>query len=80
MTREEIEGKIACELGQHPFSDIGSRSATWSALGIFWTVRGSPNLECWLAVSEIAAVLQLAQVEFGDADLAVIPSDATIEV
>ena len=80
MTREEIEGKIACELGQHPFSDIGSRSATWSALGILWTVKGSPNLECWLAVSELAAVLQLAQVEFGDTELIVIPSAATIEV
>ena len=80
MTREEVEKKIASELGQHPFSDIGPRSATWSALGIVWTVKGNPTQECWLAVSEIAAVLQLAQVEFGDADLVVVPSDVMIEV
>ena len=80
MTLEEIEAKIVCELGQHPFSDIGPRSASWSAFGILWTVKGSPNLECWLAVSEIAAVLQLSQVEFADTELAIIPSDVTIEV
>jgi hypothetical protein len=81
MLPEEIETRIADELGQHPFSDIGPRSATWSALGIVWTVKCNiPTLECWIAVTEVAAILQLAQVEFGDADLVVVPSEATIEV
>jgi hypothetical protein len=80
MTRGEIESKIASELGLNPFGDIGPRSATWSALGIVWTVKGNPALECWLAVTEIAAILQLAQVEFADAELVVIPSDVVIEV
>ena len=31
-------------------------------------------------MTEAAAVLQLAQVEFADADLVVVPSEATIEI
>ncbi|MCC8976240.1 hypothetical protein [Bradyrhizobium brasilense] len=80
MSRSEVEARIAEELGLHPFGDIGARSAVWSALGIVWAVKGAPTRECWLAVSELAAVLQLAQVEFGDADLVVIPSNVTIDV
>jgi hypothetical protein len=80
MSRKEIEAKIANELGQHPFGDIGLRSATWSALGIVWTVKGSATPEDWLAVTEFAAILQLAQVEFADAELVVIPSDVSIEI
>ena len=79
LTRR-LNQKIAKELGQHPFGDIGARAATWSALGVVWAVRGSPTPECWLAVCEIAAILQLAQVEFADADLVAIPSNVTIEV
>ncbi|WP_404653694.1 hypothetical protein [Bradyrhizobium sp. USDA 336] len=80
MSREEVESKVAEELGVHPFSDVGPRAATWSALGIVWTVTATPSPEHWLAVCEIAAILQLAQVEFADTDLVVIPSNATIEV
>jgi hypothetical protein len=80
MTREDVETQVAEELGLHPFGDIGPRAAVWSALGVVWTVKGAPTQECWLAVSELAAVLQLAHVEFGDADLVVVPSDVTVQV
>ncbi|MBR1281351.1 hypothetical protein JQ597_04785 [Bradyrhizobium sp. AUGA SZCCT0177] len=78
---DEIEVKIVRQLGQHPFGDVGPRLARWSAFGVVWTVKGSlPTLECWLAVVEVATILQLAQVEFADADLVIVPSEATIEV
>lgn len=80
MTREEVEAKIAEELGQHPFGDVGRRSASWSAMGITWAVTGNPSPECWLAVSEVATILQLAIVEFADVDIVVIPSNVMIEV
>lgn len=80
MPREEVETTIKEQLGLHPFGDVGRRSAIWSALGITWVVRGTPTEACWLAVSELVSILQLAQVEFADADLVIVPSNVVIEV
>ena len=78
---EEIEGKIASDLGQHPFSDVGpERSVTWSALGIVWTIRCGADRDTWLAALEVAAAVQIVQVEFADADLLIIPSNVVIDV
>jgi hypothetical protein len=81
MTAEEIEGRIASDLGQHPFSDVGAeRSVVWSAFGIIWTVRCPSESGSWLAALELAAAIQIAQVEFADTDLLIIPSRALIDV
>jgi hypothetical protein len=81
MTIDEIEGKIAAELGQHPFGDIGAeRSIAWSAFGLVWMVRCKAERDTWLAALELAAAIQIVQVEFADADLLIIPSEAAIEV
>jgi hypothetical protein len=77
----DIEGQIAHEFGQHPFSDIGDRrSVEWSALGVRWTVRSVAHQDTWFAALEIAAALQIVQIEFADLDLVLIPSAATIDV
>jgi hypothetical protein len=81
MPTAEIEKKVADELGQYPFGDVGNpRSATWSAFGVTWTVQGSADRESWLAALEVAATLQIAQVEFAEVDLLVIPSHAVLNV
>lgn len=77
----EIEARIARGLGQHPFNDLGpERAAAWSAFGVIWTVRGTADEDTWLAALEVAATLQIIQVEFADMDLLVIPSEAVIYV
>lgn len=81
MTAGEIEGKIATELGQHPFGDAGAeRSLAWSAFGILWTVRCVADRDTWLAALELAAAIQIVQVEFADVDLLTIPSRVVIDV
>jgi hypothetical protein len=81
MTTEEIEGKIADELGQHPFGDVGAeKSATWSAFGVLWTIRSVADRETWFAALELAAAIQIVQIEFADVDLLIIPSDVQIDV
>jgi hypothetical protein len=77
----EIEANIARDLGQHPFGDIGpERAAAWSAFGVIWTVHSTADEETWIAALEVAAALQIVQVEFADADLLVIPSQVVIFV
>jgi hypothetical protein len=69
MTIDEIEGKIAVGLGQHPFGDIGAeRSIAWSAFGLIWVVRCKADRDTWLAALEVVAAIQIVQVEFADAD------------
>jgi hypothetical protein len=81
MPIDEIEEKIVKEFGVNPLNDVGSsRSIVWSALGVTWTIRSSANRETWFAAQEVAATLQIAQVEFADADLLVVPSQACIEI
>ena len=78
---EEIQKKIASDLGQHPFSDVGpERSVTWSAFGIVWTIRCGADIDTWLPALEVAAAVQIVQVEFADADLLIIPSNVLIDV
>jgi hypothetical protein len=81
MTADEIEGQIATELGQHPFGDVGAdRSMAWSAFGVVWTVSCVNDRDTWLAALELAAAIQIVQVEFADVDLLIIPSRVLIEV
>ena len=81
MTPDEIEGKIAVELGQHPFGDVGTeRSLTWAAFGILWTVRCAANGDTLFAALELASAIQIVQVEFADVDLLIIPSRVLIDV
>ena len=81
MTAEEIEAKIAVELGHHPFGDVGTaRSVAWSAFGVVWTIRCVPDRDTWLAALELAAAIQIVQVEFADVDLLIIPSRVIIDV
>jgi hypothetical protein len=81
MTIPEIESRIARDLGRHPFGDVGAeRSAAWSAFGVVWTVQSLADEETWLAALEVAAALQIIQVEFADVDLLIIPSRAIIHV
>ena len=81
MTAEEIEAKIAVELGHHPFGDVGAaRSVAWSAFGVVWTIRCVPDRDTWLAALELAAAIQIVQVEFADVDLLIIPSRVIIDV
>lgn len=81
MTNDEITGKVAAELGQDLFSDIGdTRSAIWSAFGIIWRIRCGAEQDCWLAALELAAAMQIVQVEFADVDLLIIPSQVLIDV
>jgi hypothetical protein len=81
MTAEEIERKIATELGQHPFGDVGrERSVAWSAFGVVWTICCVADKATWLAVLELAAAIQIVQVEFADVDLLIIPSSVSIDV
>jgi hypothetical protein len=76
-----IENRIAEDLGQNPFNDVGSpRSATWAAFGISWTVKGAADQESWIAALELAATLQIAQVDFADTDLLIIPSEVFLNV
>jgi hypothetical protein len=77
----EIESQIDAEIGQFLLADVGERrTIVWSALGIEWTVSGSSNLEDWLAVQEVAASLQIAQVEFADVDLLIVRSNVFLDV
>jgi hypothetical protein len=81
MPVSEIEDKIAEQLGQNPFSDVGSpRSATWAAFGVTWTVQSTADHDSWLAALELAATLQITQVDFADTDLLVIPSHVFLNV
>jgi len=81
MTAETIEAKAALDLGQHPFGDVGAeRSVAWSAFGVIWTIRCVADTDTWLAALELAAAIQIVQVEFADADLLIIPSRALIDV
>lgn len=81
MPTDEIEATIARELGRHPFGDVGNRRfVEWSALGIRWSVRSAAERDTWFAALEVAAALQIVQVEFADLDLLVIPSVAIIDV
>lgn len=81
MTAEDVEAKIAAELGQHPFGDVGAeRSVAWSAFGVIWTIRCVADKDTWLAALELAAAIQIVQVEFADVDLMIIPSLALIDV
>ncbi len=78
---EEIQQRINEDLGQTPFNDLGKqRSVTWAALGIVWTVQSGSDRESWLAAAEVIATLQIAQVDFSDADLLIIPSQVLIEI
>lgn len=81
MTVEEVEQKIAAELGQHPFSDVGhERSVAWSAFGVVWTIRCMTDRDTWMAALELAAAIQIVQVEFADVDLLIIPSRVVVDV
>jgi len=81
MPTPEIERKIAEELGQNPFGDVESpRSATWAALGVTWTIQSGADRDSWLATLELAATLQITQVDFADADLLIIPSSVFLDV
>jgi hypothetical protein len=81
MTRDEIEGKIAAELGQHPFGDVGAdRSVIWSAFGVLWIVRSVADEDTWFAALELAGAIQIVQAEFADLDLLIIPSRVFIDV
>lgn len=81
MPINEIEEKIVNEFGHNPFSDVGrSRSIVWSALGVTWTIRSNADRDAWFAAQEVATTLQIAQVEFADTDLLVVPSHASIEI
>jgi hypothetical protein len=81
MTADEIEVKIATELGQHPFGDVGAeRSMAWSSFGVVWTVRCVNDRDTWLAALELVAAVQIVQVEFADVDLLIIPSRVVIDV
>ena len=63
MPLEEIEEKIAIELAQPPFSDVGSeRSITWQAFGIVWTITCIAERNTWLAALEVAVAIQIVQV------------------
>jgi hypothetical protein len=81
MHLEEIEERLATELAQSPFSDVGlDRSVTWQAFGIIWKITCVSERNTWLAALEVAAAIQIVQVEFADSDLLIIPSDALIHV
>lgn len=81
MTPTDFEEAIERDLGASPFSDVGSaREIRWSALGIVWTVRCSAQRESLLAALEVVATLQILQVEFADAELLIVPSEAVIDI
>jgi len=77
----EIEERIAADLGHSPFQDIGpQRTLAWSAFGVTWTVHSSSDEATALAALEVAAALQIVQVDFADADLLIIPSNTEVYV
>src|SRR5271166_268890 len=81
MSLPEIEDAIERDLGRSPFSDLGDPiGISWSALGIRWTIRHSADRPTRVAALELAATLQIAQVELADAELLVIPTTALILV
>jgi hypothetical protein len=81
MSLDEIEAKIVNQFGHNPFNDVGQgRSIVWSALGVTWTIQSSADRDTWFAAQDVAATLQIAQVEFADVDLLVVPSQASIEI
>jgi hypothetical protein len=52
----------------------------WSALGIIWTISSSLDKDSCFAMTEIATLLQLLQVEFSRVDLVIIPSKVFIKI
>ena len=77
----EIENTISEQLGQNPFNDVGSpRSVKWAAFGIIWTVQSDADRDSWFAAIELAATLQITQVDFADTDLLVVPSEVLLDV
>jgi hypothetical protein len=81
MSIQDIEDTIERDLGRSPFCDIGDpREISWSALGVTWTIRHAADQTSTLAALELAATLQIAQVEFAEVELLIIPSDVLIMV
>ncbi|WP_149535763.1 hypothetical protein [Siccirubricoccus phaeus] len=81
MAETDILAQISENIGQHPFGDFGKiRSVRWSAFGILWEVKSAPERAVWTAALEVAASLQIAQVELADVDMLIIPSKVVVNV
>lgn len=77
--RAHFEQLIIDELGQSPFNDLGPRvSIRWRALGIEWTLCAETKYRA--AAENVAAALQLLQVELADVDLLIVPSNVTVTI
>lgn len=79
MTHQDMVLKFQNELGQDIVNDVRQNvSLKWSALGITWKVVASKRLR--VAADALAAMLQIVQVDLGQVDLVIIPSNIEIHL
>jgi hypothetical protein len=81
MEIDEIERRLALEMGVNPFSDFGVQTQLgWKALGVTWSIRHHRDAPSRLVACEIAAAVQLIQAEIGGIDLGFTQAEVEIDL
>lgn len=79
--RDRFIASVAEQLHTRPFDDAGStRTLTWSADGVSWTVRTGASTDERYATERFVATLQILQADLIDQDLVTLPMALTIRV
>ena len=79
MSAIDVRRALSEELGQALTNDLGPQARlSWRALGVTWTILADAADR--LLAEQLAAVLQIIQVDLAETDLLIVPSDVELQV